>query len=528
MVSDVSIGLAFLAGILSFVSPCVLPLVPAYIGYLTGRATGQNAAEIGLAGGSAALAPINKAAVFLHGLFFVGGFTFVFVGFGMILNAGVQLVAGNQTFETVQSGVFNFRGFLAQAGGVLVIIFGLHVMGVLNWALRTLDEKVAWKRLGSVGGGIQNTIHRVHGLLYADTRRRIDPKSPYGYLGSSLMGIVFAAGWSPCIGPILGSILTLSLQATSGDSWLAAGGLLFVYSMGLAVPFLFAALAIDQMRGLMKRLQKRMRLIEVVSGLFLILVGYLLLSGELARLSQVSGGFADFTYNVQECTLSVIRGEMTLAEHGRCMDIGPAKFAQEKRNAKAALEPTPLPTAEAALSATPVPTLEPLAPIAAIPTVAAPPTVPPDAAINQPGVGVGQTVINVSVPQLLGEPVALASLRGQVVILNFWATWCGPCRAEMPFFERMAGKYGKDGLTIFAVNVMETTKQIQAFVDELKLTFPIGMDSSGSINRQFKVTSYPTTIIIGRDGRILARFTGTPDEEKYEQSIQEWLAAKGG
>lgn len=217
MVSDVSIGLAFFAGILSFVSPCVLPLVPAYIGYLTGRATGQNATEISMGGSAAALAPINKTAVFLHGLFFVGGFTFVFVGFGMILNAGVQLVAGNQTFETVQSGAFNFRGFLAQAGGVLVIIFGLHVMGVLNWALRTLDEKVAWKRLGNTGESIQKSIHNLHGLLYADTRRRIDPKSPYGYLGSSLMGIVFAAGWSPCIGPILGSILTLSLNATTGN-----------------------------------------------------------------------------------------------------------------------------------------------------------------------------------------------------------------------------------------------------------------------------------------------------------------------
>lgn len=122
MVSDVSFGIAFLAGLLSFMSPCVLPLIPAYIGYLTGRAAGNiahsasgTASLASASGGAMAAAQVNRLVVLLHGIFFVLGFTLVFVGFGMILNLGFNLVASNQALAGVQNGAFDLRVFLAQA-----------------------------------------------------------------------------------------------------------------------------------------------------------------------------------------------------------------------------------------------------------------------------------------------------------------------------------------------------------------------------------------------------------------------------
>lgn len=512
MVSDVSLGLAFLAGLLSFVSPCVLPLVPAYIGYLTGRATGQTQLELSAAQGSAgmggarvaaATARASRLAVFLHGVFFVIGFTLVFVGFGMILNVGVQLVSGNAALGTIQAGAFDFRALLARVGGIVVIFFGLHVMGVIPWLLRFLTSKVAWDRLGGVGKAIYRVLSRLQSALYSDTRRRIDPRNPYGFLGSALMGAIFAAGWSPCLGPIIGSIFTMSLSATTGDAWLAAGLPLLVYSLGLGVPFLLAAVAIDQMRGLMKRLQRRMRLIEIISGVFLISVGVLLYTGELERLAQVGGGFADFTYNLQECTIGVFRGEWPLAEHGACMGAGIGNFRKSKSAANPPAVATPGPIE--------------------VPPLAAPPTVAPGQSVDKAiGLDVGLRAPNFSIGLLGGGQTDLRAQEGKVVILNFWAVWCGPCREEMPVFQELADKY--PDVEVFAINFMDSAEAAQQFLDQVGVTFKVGLDQSGAINRQFKVSNgYPTTYILGRDGVILAKYIGAIKPEPFEAALQGWI-----
>src|SRR5206468_2291811 len=141
------------------------------------------------------------------------------------------------------------------------------VMGVWGWLLRTLITRVDWDALGGVGRPICHGLERIQGWLYSDTRRQMNPRHGYGYAGSSLMGVVFAAGWTPCIGPIYGSILTL---VANNGSWSQAGVLLLSYSLGLGVPFLLTAAALDQTRGLLKRLQRQMRVIAIASGVFLI------------------------------------------------------------------------------------------------------------------------------------------------------------------------------------------------------------------------------------------------------------------
>jgi cytochrome c-type biogenesis protein len=314
--SNVTIGLAFLAGFLSFISPCVLPLIPAYVGYLSGRATTQISMELAAAGagspGSVALAQKNRLGTVLHGLFFVLGFTFVFVVFGLLTNASLQLLRARS---------YDFQVLIARVGGILVIFFGLHVMGVTSWVLRGLTNRVDWAAMGGAGHSIQSGLERIMAVLYGDTRRQMNPHSNSGYLGSALMGVIFAAGWTPCVGPIYGSILTL---ASANSTWGQAGVLLLSYSLGLGLPFLLTAAALDQTRGLLKRLQRRMRLIEIASGAFLLVIGYLLFTGQMASLAQVGGGsFADFTYNLEECVTGVVRGNVPAGDFGTCMNLGP-------------------------------------------------------------------------------------------------------------------------------------------------------------------------------------------------------------
>jgi len=227
--AHISLGLAFLAGLASFLSPCVFTLVPAYVGYLGGRAAGLDSSAD------------NRFITFTHGLAFVLGFSVVFILFGVAASAlGHFLSLARDT--------------LTRLGGILVIIFGLHMIGVL----------------------------RVPILDY-DTRIQQAPDRKFGYLSSALMGILFSAGWSPCVGPVLGAILTFALNGGSISTGIS---LLSAYSAGLAIPFLIAALGIGWITLTLKKYSQVMHYVEVAMGVVLVIVGYLLNSGTFALLAQ--------------------------------------------------------------------------------------------------------------------------------------------------------------------------------------------------------------------------------------------------
>jgi cytochrome c-type biogenesis protein len=244
---SITIPIAILAGMFSFISPCVLPLVPAYIGYLAGQATNtvnsQLAAE-GVGAEASVALPASRWNVFLHGVFFVIGFSVVFIvvfGFG----AGVLATISN-TFVRV-------RDIVSQVGGILIILLGLHTTGLIRIP-----------------------------FLYYDTRKQEPPRKELGLAGSSLMGITFAAGWSPCVGPILTGLIALG-GSTGSAGWAI---LLFVaYSLGLGIPFLATALFLDRATPQLRRLQKYMRYIEYGSGILLILIGFVVLFGGVQFLS---------------------------------------------------------------------------------------------------------------------------------------------------------------------------------------------------------------------------------------------------
>jgi cytochrome c-type biogenesis protein len=219
------VAVAFAAGLLSFLSPCVLPLVPSYIGFLTGMTLPETGAR--------------RRAALLHALLFVGGFSLVFI----LLGASATAIGRTLNYYQV---------WVQRIGGVLIILFGLLCLGVFHPR-----------------------------LLVQERRFQLDRK-PVGYLGSALVGMAFAAGWTPCIGPVLGGIL--GLAATSAD--VHRGMLLLaVYSAGLALPFLIAAVAVESFLAWFQRFRRFLPWVMRISGGLLVLVGLLLVTGEFTRLA---------------------------------------------------------------------------------------------------------------------------------------------------------------------------------------------------------------------------------------------------
>ena len=230
-ISQITVWLALLAGLASFLSPCVFSLVPAYVGYLGGIAAGS---------GTPGDRP-SRWLTFSHGLAFVLGFSIVFVLLGVAASFAGGLL-------------YDLRFWLAKIGGIVVIIFGLHMIGVFHIPFLAYDTRV---------------------------QKAPDPK--LGYLSSALMGVFFSAGWSPCVGPVLGAILTLAIN---GGSVSQGAALLTFYSAGLAIPFLLAALGIGWVTTILRKYNKTMRYVEIAMGVILIIIGIMLFAGTFELIAQ--------------------------------------------------------------------------------------------------------------------------------------------------------------------------------------------------------------------------------------------------
>jgi cytochrome c-type biogenesis protein len=216
--TSLGLAVAFSAGLLSFLSPCVLPLIPSYVTFITGLSLDD--------------AQQARRSALVHALLFVMGFSLIFIALGAGATAlGRVLVA--------------YRAWIARIGGVLIAVFGLYLLGVFNIAAFSRER-------------------RVH---LAD--------KPAGYLGTVLVGVAFGAGWTPCIGPILGAILTYNLASPDIGRGTA---LLGAYSLGLAVPFILAAVAIPQFFSFFQRIRTHLLLLSRVAGVLLVIVGILMVT----------------------------------------------------------------------------------------------------------------------------------------------------------------------------------------------------------------------------------------------------------
>jgi len=234
MDGSVTIVMAFMAGVLSFLSPCVLPLVPSYLGFVTGMSLDD------LSSG------VERRGVMVHSLLFVTGFSLVFLLLGASATYLGQLL-------------FQYQDWIARVGGVIIILFGLHLLGLLRF-----------------------------NLLMRERRFHLDGR-PAGYIGAILAGLVFGAGWTPCIGPVLGAVLTFAgTRETMSEGVFLLGS----YALGMAIPFLIAAFATGGFLAASQRMRRFMPLLERVSGGILIIAGLLLASGTFPLLA---GYFARMT-----------------------------------------------------------------------------------------------------------------------------------------------------------------------------------------------------------------------------------------
>ena len=220
-----SFALAFLAGLLSFLSPCVLPLIPSYVGFLTGLTLEE--------------LEVRRGTALAHALWFVAGFSLIFIALGATASALSVLLLRSQVW-------------IGRIGGGVVILFGLYLLGVVRPGLLMRERKVQLAR------------------------------KPLGYLGSAFVGITFGAAWTPCIGPILGAILTLAAaQASVGHG----AALLTAYSAGLALPFVVTALALDRFLSWFQRFRPYLVWVERLAGILLILLGLLLVTDRFTLLA---------------------------------------------------------------------------------------------------------------------------------------------------------------------------------------------------------------------------------------------------
>lgn len=233
-VETLGIAVAFTAGVLSFLSPCVLPLIPSYASFITGMSLDElTGAERDRSRG--------RRAILTHGGLFIVGFSAVFI----LLGASATFVGSAFSYYSV---------WIERIGGVLLVVFGLYLLGLF----RLPGANREWR------------------VQLAD--------KPLGYVGTVLVGVAFGAGWTPCIGPVLGGILTLAATRAS----LAEGmALLAVYSAGLAIPFMLATLALDRFLAHFTRFRHWLPWVSRASGALLLIVGILLLTGSFTVLSGI-------------------------------------------------------------------------------------------------------------------------------------------------------------------------------------------------------------------------------------------------
>jgi cytochrome c-type biogenesis protein len=401
--SNITITIAFLAGLASFLSPCVLPLVPGYVSLISGVSIDRLKNDDGSKGSP-------WRAVILNSIAFNIGLSMIFVSLGAL--AGL-----------VGSSILN-NVWVRVIGGVVIIGFGLQLIGLLKI-----------------------------GALYKDTRF-FSQQKPRGMLGSLMLGMAFAAGWTPCIGPILGGII--GLAATSGG-WKSGLYLSSFYAVGLAIPFLVTGLSINQFLGFYAKFRKHLHKVEVVSGTILILIGLVVALGLTTKLNSTA--LAAWIPNAE-----------------KWVDSWSKKNPGDADTAKP-VKPKPI-------------------------IMAAP---------------------DVELQTLDGQPFRLSSLRGRVVILNFWATWCLPCRAEIPELNAMQRDLNGKGLTIVGVSLDDTAEAIKEFQKDIPQEYTSLFGRAEVADKFGGVVGRPVTFIIDRDGNIRERITGARDRAGFEAAIKPLL-----
>lgn len=422
---DISVSAitVFLQGILSVFSPCVLPILPVYIGCLSGR-LGQQGID--------GEARYGRKKVMAHTFCFVLGVSAAFFILGFGASALGQFFRGNQML-------------FARIGGVLIILIGLYQLGIF--------------------GNIK-AFSKMRRLPVSINMLAMSPITAF------LMGFTFSFAWTPCVGPVLASVLLMAASAGT-----QAGGFLLigVYTLGFVLPFLIAGLFTTEILNFFKRHGDMMKVTDAlvkVGAVLMIIVGILMCVG---KMNSMSGYLADSS--VTEVQESIAEASSAAKEES----LTETAETQNETAEESTADPNVLPA------------------------------------------------IDFTLNDQYGNSHTLSDYVGQVVFLNFWGTWCPPCRRELPDIQKLYEEYSAEEkpevviLGIAAPNYGQegTEEEIRAFLEENGYTYPVVMDTTGEIFMRYGVYSFPTTFMIDTDGNVFGYVTGQLNETMMRSIIEQ-------
>ena len=410
---DVSVPVftVFFQGLISFFSPCVLPLLPLYVGYLSGGTARR---------GEDGRVFYDRKKVMVNTLFFVVGISAAFFILGLGVSALGTFLRGSQML-------------FVRIGGGLIILFGLYQLGIF---------------------GPSSLLGRERRLPFKLDALAMSPVT------ALLLGFTFSFAWTPCVGPALASVL---IMAASASTQMWAFVLIGVYTLGFVLPFLAVGLFTTSLLDFFKTHMQVVRYTVKAGGVLLILMGVLMLTG---KMNAVTGYLSRISQPVQKESVS----EEETAEETE-------SAAQE--------------TAER-------------------PKIPAP---------------------DFTLTDQFGNTHTLEDYRGKTIFLNFWATWCPPCRAEMPDIQALYENREEEGenalvvLGVAAPNYGQETdaEGIAAFMEENGSTYPVLMDEDGALTAAYGIYSYPTTFMIDREGNVFGYVSGQLTMEMMESIVRQTM-----
>ncbi len=415
---NIGIFTAFIAGIISFASPCVLPIVPGYLSFITGLGL-DDLTKAENRRGIIRLALSNSVA-------FVIGFSIIFILLGASATTIGSLLRDNLSI-------------ISKIAGVLISILGFHMIG---WI-------------------------KIPFLLY-EKRIHKDGKS-VGLTRSAMTGSLFALGWTPCIGPILAGILSIAaLQGTVGKGIL----LLSFYSLGLGIPFIASALFLNGFFATFKKFKMHLHKVEVTGGVILLIIGILMLTGNMAVVSQ---------------KLEFMNPEQLLVSN----DAGTKPEQTDQTS-------SPTTTENSTGAETSGSSGQP-----------------------EPASRANYGSYEFSLTTLTGKSLKLSDYSNKVVLVNIWAPWCGPCKMETPGFINLYKNYHERGFEIISVAVQTDESQVRDFLQKYNLPWPVGIDDA--IAEQYRTYGLPDNFLFGPDGTLLEHFIGFTDENRLKPLIEKSL-----
>ena len=431
--TGVSAAAVFLQGILSFFSPCVLPLVPLYIGYLAGGAKSVDADGT---------VRYKRGRVMRNTVFFVLGVSFTFFALGLGFTALGRFFSDN-------------RALFARIGGVLIILFGLYQLGVFR----------------------SRALSTEHRLPIRLDRLSMNPAVAF------LFGFTFSFAWTPCVGPALGSVL---IMATSAGSSAQGFLLIGVYTLGFVLPFLAVGLFTGSLLDFFKKHQKAVRYTVKAGGVLMILMGVMMLTGWMNGFTSYLSGLGGAGTSASSAAPSSSVPSDSAAGQGGGASSGPDNASASSGSAASSEQPE-------------------------IPA--------PDFTLTDQ----------------FGKTHTLSDYQGQVVFLNFWATWCGPCQREMPDIQAMYEDLGlnEEDVVVLAVanpksdqypyNQDVSEDEVKRFLEENGYTYPVAMDTTGEVLAAYGVRAFPTTFMIDREGNVFGYVESTLTRDIMDSIVQQTL-----